>query len=86
MGGRTHCLGIQAEEDPCREDVGRGEHRGDPLHLVAEGYQHQEEEGRVVALKKISLIVEPRTEERWAHQILEARRNQEAVQTQVRSA
>jgi hypothetical protein len=50
----THCLGIQAEGDPCQEDVGRGEHRGDPSHLVevVEGYQHQEEEGRVVALKR----------------------------------
>jgi hypothetical protein len=53
----THCLGIQAEEDPCREDVGKGEHQGDPLHLVevVEGYQHQEGEGRVVVLKKNSL-------------------------------
>ena len=51
----THCLGIQAEGHPCREDVGKEEHQGDPLHLVevVEGYQHQE--GRVVALMKISL-------------------------------
>jgi hypothetical protein len=50
----THCLGIQAEGVPCREYVGRGEHRGYPLHLVevVEGYQHQEGEGRVVVLRK----------------------------------